>query len=219
MKSVTRKLLTPTIMICLGSIALATLVASINPPYPHAYQLHLASTVLFVIGLLAVAKFFPLHRRSWIWATVFTLLHVLGARYIYSFVPYNEWINAWFGIDLHSLFGWQRNMYDRLVHFAFGLCLFPLMFDVAKSIFKPLPVKQLIVIVLLANMSMSMLYELFEWLIAVMMSPENAESYNGQQGDMWDAHKDMGLALVGGMIGAFFIPISWLNTPTFETKV
>lgn len=190
-----------TAIFCLAGIALATIVASINPPYPHAYKLHLASTGLFVIGLLLIAKFFPLRQSSWIWATVFTLLHVLGARYIYSFVPYNEWINAWFGIDLHQLFGWQRNMYDRLVHFTFGLCLFPLMFDVAKSIFKPLSGKRLIVIVLLANMSMSMLYELFEWLVAVMMSPENAESYNGQQGDMWDAHKDMGLALIGGILG------------------
>ena len=52
------------------------------------------------------------------------------------------------------------------------------------------------------NMSTSLLYELFEWGIATTLSPEAAEAYNGQQGDMWDAHKDMALALVGGIIAA-----------------
>ena len=32
------------------------------------------------------------------------------------------------------------------------------------------------------------------------MSPEAAESYNGQQGDLWDAHKDMFVATIGAII-------------------
>ncbi len=32
------------------------------------------------------------------------------------------------------------------------------------------------------------------------MSPEAAEKYNGQQGDMWDAHKDMLMATIGTII-------------------
>lgn len=35
---------------------------------------------------------------------------------------------------------------------------------------------------------------------AIGLSPEDAENYNGQQGDMWDAHKDMALALIGAMM-------------------
>jgi putative membrane protein len=42
-----------------------------------------------------------------------------------------------------------------------------------------------------------MLYEVFEWLLTLLLSPKDADSYNGQQGDMWDAQKDMGLALLG----------------------
>ena len=30
--------------------------------------------------------------------------------------------------------------------------------------------------------------------------PEAAESYNGQQGDVWDAHADMLLATVGALL-------------------
>ncbi len=32
------------------------------------------------------------------------------------------------------------------------------------------------------------------------LSPEDAENYNGQQGDIWDAHQDMLLATVGAII-------------------
>lgn len=44
-----------------------------------------------------------------------------------------------------------------------------------------------------------MLYEWLEWLIAIGLSPEEAENYNGQQGDMWDAHKDILLATIGAI--------------------
>ena len=37
----------------------------------------------------------------------------------------------------------------------------------------------------------SMIYELFEWSLTIVMASESADYYNGQQGDMWDAQKDM----------------------------
>lgn len=50
----------------------------------------------------------------------------------------------------------------------------------------------------------SMIYELFEWLLTIVMTPDAADNYNGQQGDMWDAQKDMALALVGST-GMFIV--------------
>ena len=49
-----------------------------------------------------------------------------------------------------------------------------------------------------------MVYELFEWGIALSLSEGMAESYNGQQGDVWDAHKDMALAMIGSIISFSF---------------
>ncbi len=54
-------------------------------------------------------------------------------------------------------------------------------------------------------MASSMIYELIEWGIALGLSPQDAENYNGQQGDMWDAHKDMFLATLGAVIMLPFI--------------
>jgi putative membrane protein len=50
----------------------------------------------------------------------------------------------------------------------------------------------------------SMMYELFEWLLTIIVSSEAANNYNGQQGDVWDAQKDMALALVGSTLSALF---------------
>lgn len=135
-------------------------------------------------------------------ATWFLLIHIIGARYLYSYVPYDDWTQQLFNIKLSAVFGWQRNMYDRLVHFSYGLLLFSTMYESLRYLLKIQSSKQLIVITLMLNMSTSLLYELFEWGIATTLSPEAAEAYNGQQGDMWDAHKDMALALVGGIIAA-----------------
>ena len=48
----------------------------------------------------------------------------------------------------------------------------------------------------------SMIYELFEWLLTVVMTSEEADYYNGQQGDIWDAQKDMALAMLGSSVMA-----------------
>ena len=48
----------------------------------------------------------------------------------------------------------------------------------------------------------SMLYELFEWVLTLVLSPEAADNFNGQQGDMWDAQKDMAAAMVSSTLTA-----------------
>lgn len=53
---------------------------------------------------------------------------------------------------------------------------------------------------LAAIMVSSLCYEWFEWLIAITMTVEDAEAYNGQQGDIWDAHKDMLAATLGALV-------------------
>ena len=57
----------------------------------------------------------------------------------------------------------------------------------------------------------SALYEVFEWLVAIVMAPDWAESYNGQQGDPWDAQRDMALAALGAMLGLGLAAPGWLR--------
>jgi putative membrane protein len=54
---------------------------------------------------------------------LFLVFHEIGAHYTYSEVPYDQWAIAIFGRSVNEIFGWQRNHYDRLVHFSYGLLL------------------------------------------------------------------------------------------------
>ena len=183
-------------------VLMVMLLASINPLEWSSYLLHQVGTLIFLVMILAMYRYWHISDKAYVLATIFLLIHIIGARYLYSYVPYDDWTQQLFGIRLNTILGWQRNMYDRLVHFSYGLLLFSAMYQSLKHLLNTQSVKQLIAITLMLNMSTSLLYELFEWGIATTLSPEAAEAYNGQQGDMWDAHQDMALALVGGIIAA-----------------
>lgn len=196
--------LSKTIMACLAVILVTMLLASIHPLVFSSYLLHQAGT-LICVGLLLFLRYrVRLSERAFIGATVFLLVHIIGARYLYSYVPYSDWTQVVFGFSLDKALGWHRNMYDRLVHFSYGLLLFGVLFEVIRRYFSVLSLRQQIFLVLLCNMATSLVYEWIEWALAMTLSAETAEDYNGQQGDMWDAHKDMLLALLGGICASIF---------------
>lgn len=86
--------------------------------------------------------------------------------------------------------------------------LYPLFFEVGQKFFKPLKPNQVHFIVLLWIMASSMVYELIEWVITLSLSPSDAKNYNGQQGDMWDAHKVMLLASIGSVLA---VEVGWVR--------
>ena len=176
-------------------VAIATIITCINPIYPHEQLLQHIGTVLLFIPLITdvFKKAMPI--SAFVGLVCFTILHIIGARYIYSYVPYKEFAVS-LGIVDSGFFQDPRNHYDRLVHFSFGVLLFPYLVFVCKKCFK----QQRFIAVFMAWLMIqtgSMIYELFEWLLTIVMSSDAADSYNGQQGDMWDAQKDMALAMLG----------------------
>lgn len=199
------------VLVSTVAVFIVMVLASIEPLEWSSYLLHQLGTLLFLALMIIAYRYGYISWRSYMLAAVFLLIHIIGARYLYSYVPYDDWTQHLFGIRLNELFGWQRNMYDRLVHLSYGLLLFSAMYESAKTIFKIQSPKQLIVIALMINMSSSLLYELLEWGIATTLSPETAEAYNGQQGDIWDAHSDMALALLGGLISAVMVLLQTRN--------
>jgi len=127
------------------------------------------------------------------------LFHVLGARYIYSYVPYDEWFERLAGFDLTQAFRLRRNHYDRFVHFMFGL-LIPRVVREAQVRYFDVPKQASRFFAIEFVLAFSMLYELFEWGLTMILSPSDAGAYNGEQGDIWDAHKDMTCAAIGAII-------------------
>ena len=181
----------------LSLLLIAIIIASIDPLEYASYGLHQIGTAIMLVFLYYCLKKVGLSFLSFALYIGFLLIHVLGAHYLYSYVPYNEWILNTFHFDLNQIMGWSRNMYDRLVHLACGVLLYPVLlrlFHVWLPEAKPFKLFLLVVQFIMAT---SLIYEWLEWLIAIGLSPEDAENYNGQQGDVWDAHMDMLLATLG----------------------
>ncbi|MGY5391955.1 DUF2238 domain-containing protein [Acinetobacter sp. NigerLNRRAM0016] len=185
---------------CLALIAVAVFIASIQPLEFESYLLHQAGTVFMLLALILTLKKIGLDFISFSLYLGFLLVHILGAHYLYSYVPYNKWILQLFNFDLNQSLGWTRNMYDRLVHLVYGLCLYPFFYRLFQVWLPKLKPYVLFLLVIQFVMATSLIYEWVEWLIAIQLSPEDAENYNGQQGDIWDAHMDMLLATVGAII-------------------
>ena len=181
-------------------------VSCIKLPHPEYFAMQHVPTVIAVVALVWVERRIGITRLGFPLLIAFLLLHVVGARYLYSYVPYDDWSKRLLGLRINEHFGWKRNHYDRLVHFAFGL-LFVL--PLWQFLEKQLGLRALwaamgaISIVLAA----SAVYEIAEWAVAMIFAPDWAEAYNGQQGDAWDAQRDMALAWVGSMLGVVFVKL------------
>ncbi|SPL71441.1 Inner membrane protein YjdF [Acinetobacter stercoris] len=189
----------------LGFLFLEIMIASINPLEMPSYLLHQLGTALMLCFLFFCQKKIGLTFNTFLFYILFLCIHVIAAHYLYSYVPYNEWIKSVFHFDLNQIMGWSRNMFDRLVHLFYGLFLFPFFFRLFQVWIPNVKTSILMLLVIQFVMATSLFYEWIEWWIAIGLSPEEAEKYNGQQGDIWDAHKDMLLATIGAIISACII--------------
>ena len=170
------------------------------------YLQHLGTLLLVILLASDIIKG-RMSMFAFVCVAIFALIHIVGARYCYSNVPYNEWF-AKLGIDMQDLSVnvgkvVHTHKYDRFVHAAFGVLMFPCLLHKCLSWFERKPLTSIIIAWLFIQTG-SMIYEIFEWGLSVVMSPGNAEGYNGQQGDMWDAQKDMAWALAGSTIVAIY---------------
>ena len=183
----------------LGGLLILLLAAQIEQPYPEIALLQHIPTMLLLVAAPALLRRWPLSTPALACVALFFALHTLGGRYAYSNVPYDDWARALTGSSLSDAFGWTRNHYDRLVHFAFGaLSVIPVA-EIARR-WGGLGRRGAMLAVLGWVLGLSALYEIFEWLLTIVAAGETADRYNGQQGDIWDAQKDMAFATLGAIL-------------------
>ncbi|MBZ9646266.1 DUF2238 domain-containing protein [Sphingobium sp. 3R8] len=180
-------------------LAAAIGLANIAQPYPDLAPLQHGPTVALVLTAPWLLRRWSLSTSSIGCIWLFLLLHTVGARWIYSYVPYDDWARALSGHDISSLFGMTRNGYDRLVHFGFGALLTLPIAEAARR-HGGLPWRWSLAFAFAMIGLGSAVYEIFEWLLTLLAAGETADYYNGQQGDVWDAQKDMAAAQVGSAL-------------------
>jgi putative membrane protein len=186
------------LLACLAAVPLSAIGAA----YPPNTWLQVGPVLAGVaFGWWALRRW-PMSDASVGWACGFVLLHLFAAHWTYSDVPYDAWSRSLgFGID--AAFGFERNMFDRLVHFLFGSCAMRPLVELGV-VRARLSLRMAVAGAILSVLAIGALYEIFEWLLATSMSPTAADKYNGQQGDMFDAQKDMALALLGAILPLAF---------------
>jgi putative membrane protein len=172
---------------------------AIAPRYREDWALENVLVVIFVVVVALTYRRLILSRISYTLIFLFLCLHAVGAHYTYAEVPYDEWFKAIGGVTLNSLLGWERNNFDRVVHFCYGLLL---AYPVREVFLRVAAVRGFwgYFLPLDLTMSTSMMFELFEWAAAEIFGGDLGQAYLGTQGDVWDAHKDMALASLGAMI-------------------
>ena len=181
------------------ALALATFALSwIAPRWPAEQALHSSLTVIALVWLWRHDWRWPLHPGHFAAICGFLVVHCIAARWLYSNVPYDAWVRWATGGSLQQAMGWERNHFDRLVHLLFGLCFAAPLRDHLRQRW-PIAARQAFALSVGAIMCVSLVYEWLEWAIALTLDPAAAEAYNGQQGDMWDAHMDMLLATLGAL--------------------
>lgn len=181
------------------AFAMLWMVLAIAPYDRDTWLLENVLLVLGVVVLWQTRRALPLSTMSYSLLFTFFCLHAVGAHFTYSLVPYDEALRSLSGMSVTEALDFSRNHYDRIVHFAYGFLLV-------------LPVRELLVLFAKVRgfwsyflpldivMSSSLLYELIEWGAAVVYGGDLGAAFLGTQGDEWDAHRDMALAGLGGLI-------------------
>ncbi|MDO8476139.1 MAG: DUF2238 domain-containing protein [Candidatus Rokubacteria bacterium] len=179
--------------------AVIWLLLAIRPRHRADWALENALVVLAVLVLALAHRRLALSHLSYTLIFVFLCFHVIGAHYTYSEVPYDAWATALTGRSLNAALGWQRNNFDRIAHFIYGLLLtYPVREVVIRvtglrgfwGYFLPMDL----------TISSSASFELIEWGAAVVFGGDLGIAYVGAQGDPWDAQKDMSLAALGAIV-------------------
>jgi putative membrane protein len=168
--------------------------------------------LVFVYSIYATVTYRKLkfNNTSYLCIFLFLLLHTYGAMYAYTQNPIGEYFQNTYQL--------QRNPYDRIVHFSFGFLLAYPLYDILKN---KLLVKGKWQYILPVNIitSLACIFELIEWTVAELTTKETGETYVATQGDVWDAHKDILLAIMGAVITMVFVSIYKTKKPLHKTTV
>ncbi len=178
--------------LALYSIALIALLAlsGYQPFDLPTWIMEVAPVAIVLIVLWISHKRFPLTPLLYALIFVHAAVLMLGGHYSYARVPLGDW--------MQSAFGLARNPYDGIGHFAQG---FIPAIAARELLLRHTGLQRgawLAVVVVLACLGISAVYELIEWGAAVALG-QGAEEFLGTQGDPWDTQKDMALAGVGAV--------------------
>jgi putative membrane protein len=164
--------------------------SGIAPRDRFTWLLEVAPVLIGVPILVALRERLRLTRLVYTLLWIHAIILMVGGKYTYAEVPFGFW--------LQDAFGFSRNHYDRIGHFAQGFI--PAMLA-REVLLRRSPLggsRWLPFLVVCFCLAFSALYELIEFWTA-LATGEAAEAFLGTQGDVWDTQWDMQMALIGAV--------------------
>jgi len=175
-------------------------VLAINPVDRGIWALENLLVVTIFPVVLWLDNKYNFNNWTFLSLTVFVILHLFGAHMTYETMAYFAWFSDYFG--------WQRNYYDQVIHFLFGLMVFVTFFEIFYH--QGISKKMSYMIAFLFITAVGAWYEILEWLSMALFSNQPADvcAKAITQGDVWDAQKDIAYAMVGSIV-ALFLHSMW----------
>ncbi len=164
--------------------------SAIAPKDYFTWLLEIAPALIGLAVLAATWNRFRLTPLAYLLILLHSIILMVGGHYTYAEVPLGDWAA--------QAFGWSRNNYDKLGHFAQGF--------VPAILAREILIRNKVVngrgwlnfLVICFCLGFSAFYELIEW-AAALASGDSATAFLGTQGYQWDTQSDMWYALLGAI--------------------
>jgi putative membrane protein len=177
-------------LVLLILVVVALVLSGLAPYDRGTWWLEIFPILIGVPILVATYRRFPLTTLLYTLLAIHALILMVGGHYTYARVPIGFWVQ--------DLFGFARNHYDRLGHFAQGFVPAILAREILLRTSPLRPGRWLFVLVTAVCLAFSACYEFIEWW-AALAGGESAQAFLGTQGDVWDTQWDMFFALIGAI--------------------
>ncbi|AGT32077.1 membrane protein [Geobacillus genomosp. 3] len=179
-------------------IVAAVFVWSVIRPASYAvWALEVTPALIGLVIIIALYRRFRLTTMSYAIIAMLAILMLIGGHYIYSKVPFFNWIK--------DAFHFERNHYDRFGHFLKGTFAIVL----REIVLRKTPLSRgswLFTIVTSMSLAIAALYEIIEWLVSIISKGGRAsKDFLGTQGDIWDTQWDMLCALIGTIVALLLL--------------
>lgn len=178
-------------LVLLGIGIAALVVSGINPLDRLTWVLEVAPAVAGAVLLIILYPRFRFTNLVYRLVLVHALILILGGHYSYAKVPLGFWAQ--------ELFGFARNHYDRVGHFAQGFVPAIIAREVLLRRTPLRPGGWLFFLVVAVCLAFSAFYEFTEWW-AALIGGEAADAFLGTQGDQWDTQWDMFTCFIGAIL-------------------
>ncbi len=185
---------TPTkreLLVLIITYAIGFIILAIKPYDRGDWALENFFPISMLIAAIIAYPHYKFTRLSYYLIFVYLFVQSYGGHWTYALTPPFNWLRDEFHLS--------RNHYDRVAHFMLGFLM-------------AIPIREILTQVVVTSrkwmafitasivLAIGAFYEFIEWWASLLASPELGNTFLGTQGDIWDSHWDMFLALVGAVI-------------------